>query len=145
MFIPTLALTVAAAFTGAAIYVSLVEQPARLGLDDQALLAQWRPSYKRGSVTQAGLALVGSVLGFAAWGQSGHWAWLVGAIALIAAWPYTLIVIRPTNEALLATPLEAAGPASRADIEKWGRLHLGRVAMGAVGTLCYFCALSGGL
>jgi hypothetical protein len=143
MCIPSLALTVAAAFTGAAIYVSLVEQPARLGLDDRALLAQWRPSYKRGSVMQAGLALVGSVLGFAAWWQSGHWPWLTGAIALIAAWPYTLIVIRPTNEALLATPLEAAGPVSRAGIEKWGRLHLGRVAMGAVGTVCYFCGSGG--
>lgn len=140
MFIQTLALTVAAAFTGAAIYVSLVEQPARLGLDDRALLAQWRPSYKRGSVMQAGLALVGSVLGFVAWWQDPQWAWLAGAIALIAAWPYTSIVIRPTNEALLATPLEAAGPASRAGIEKWGRLHLGRVAMGVAGTVLYFCA-----
>lgn len=144
MFIPSLALTVAAAFTGAAIYVSLVEQPARLGLDDRALLAQWRPSYKRGSVMQAGLALVGSVLGFAAWWQDPHWAWLAGAAALIAAWPYTLIVIRPTNEVLLATLPEAAGPVSRAGIEKWGRLHLGRVAMGVAGTVFYFCALSGG-
>jgi hypothetical protein len=141
MFIQTLALTVAAAFTSAAIYVSLVEQPARLGLEDRALLAQWRPSYKRGSVMQAGLALAGSVLGFVAWWQEPHWAWLAGAIALIAAWPYTLIIIRATNEALLSTPLEAAGPVSRAGIERWGRLHLGRVAMGLAGTVLYFCAL----
>ena len=141
MFIESLALTVAAAFTGAAIYASLVEQPARLGLDDRALLAEWRPSYKRGSVMQAGLALVGSLLGFVAWWHDPHWTWLAGAIALIAAWPYTLIIIRPTNEALLATPLEAAGPGSRAGIEKWGRLHLGRVAMGVAGTVLYFCTL----
>ena len=142
MILEVSALTAAAAFTGAAVYVNLVEQPARLGLDDRALLAEWRPSYKRGAVMQAGLALLGSLLGFASAWHAPHWAWLAGAIALILAWPYTLIVIRPTNSALLATPLEAAGPASRAGIEKWGRLHLGRVAMGAAGTVFYFCALA---
>ena len=47
---------------------------------------------------QAPLALIGAALGFAAWWQAGDWRWLAGAIVIISAWPYTLLVIKPTND-----------------------------------------------
>jgi len=140
MTIGLLALTVAALFTGAAIYVNVAEQPARLMLDDRALLSEWKPSYKRGAAMQASLALVGFVLGMVAWWQETHPGFVVGAIAIIAPWPWTLLVIKPVNDALLATAPEQAGPLSRALIERWGVLHAVRTALGVLASLAFLWA-----
>jgi hypothetical protein len=135
-----LALISAAIFTGAALYVNVAEQPARLLLDDAALLAEWKPSYKRGAAMQAPLALLGFVLGWIAWWQAGHAGFLAGAIALLAPWPWTLVVIKPVNDALLATGIDGAGPQTRALILKWGVLHGGRTALGALATIAFLWA-----
>ena len=134
------ALTTAAIFTGAAVYVSLCEQPARLQLDDRALLTEWKPSYKYGAAMQAPLALLGAALGFAAWWRAGDWRWLAGAIVMISAWPYTLLVIKPINDRLLATAPADAGLQVRALIEKWARLHAGRTAIGVLTTILFLWA-----
>jgi hypothetical protein len=140
MLINQLALLTAAIFTGAAIYVSVSEQPARLALDDRAMLTQWKPSYKHGAAMQSVLALIACGLGLWAWRQTGHLPWLLGAIAIIAAWPYTLLVIRPTNNELLATDLANAGPRTRGLIVKWGRLHLVRTSLGVLTTSFFLWA-----
>ncbi len=136
-----LALIVAALFTGAAGYVNWAEQPARLQLDDRALLRQWKPSYKRGFAMQAPLAILGFLLGLIAWWQSGQWLWVVGAVLMLANWPYTVLGIMPTNNRLLAIDPKDRDPSNRALIEKWGWLHGGRSALGAFATLIFLVAL----
>ena len=135
-----LALISAAIFAGAAFYVNFAEQPARLALDDHALLAEWKPAYARGAAMQAPLAVVGFVLGMLAWWQIGHAGFLAGALLIIAPWPWTLVVIKPVNDALLATDLASAGPQSRALIVKWGAIHAARTAMGLLATAAFFWA-----
>jgi len=134
------ALVVAALFTGAAVYINVAEQPARLGLDDRGLLAQWKPAYARGFTMQATLAIVGFLLGALAWFLTADLRWLLGAVVLLANWPYTLIVIMPVNHRLNAIAPDAASPESRALILRWGTLHAGRSALGAVATLLFFWA-----
>ena len=132
-----LALVTAALFTGAALYV---EHPARMALDDRAMLTEWKPAYKRGFAMQASLAAIGFLLGAWAFWETQNWLWLAGGLTLLAGWPYTLIVILPTNNRLLATPIEAANAETRALIVKWAALHAVRTALGVAATLLFLLA-----
>jgi hypothetical protein len=139
MLFGPLALAVASAFAGAAIYINVAEQPARLALDDRALLAQWKRSYERGLVMQGSLAIVGFLLGLAAWRQAGDWRWALGAVVLVANWPYTFLAVLPTNKRL--TGIAEAGGESRSLVERWGRLHAVRSALGLSAALIFLSAL----
>jgi hypothetical protein len=132
-----LALLLSSLFAGAALYVSFVEHPARAMLDDRAALTEWQPSYKRGAVMQASLAVVAFLAGLAAWWQSGAWIFALGAAFQILPWPWTLLVIMPTNRTLLKMIPEEAGPQSRALLQQWGRLHAMRTILGCAAALTF--------
>ena len=137
-----LALIAASIFTGAAAYINIAEHPARLGLDDKALLAQWKPSYARGYGMQATLAVVSGVCGLAACWVMGDWRWAIGAVLILANWPFTFLGIMPTNHKLNDVPIDKADAATRAMLILWGRLHAIRTFLGIAATLAYLWAMN---
>lgn len=141
MLIAHLALVIAAVFTGAAVYINVAEQPARLLLDDKSLLAEWKVSYRRGFMMQASLAALGTLLGLIAYVDLGDQLLLVGALALFANWPLTIFLIMPSNNALMATAPDDASAETRRLIERWGRLHAVRSVLGAFATIIFLWAL----
>lgn len=137
-----LALATAAIFSGAAIYVNVAEQPARLKLDNQALLTEWQPSYERGALMQASLAIIAGVFGVLAFFFTYDWRWLLGAALILAPWPYTMFIIMPTNRILKSTQPAQASEYTRGLVQQWGRLHVGRTALGLLATGVYLWALN---
>lgn len=144
MIFGLLALTLAALFTGAAIYVNVAEHPARLTLPDGPLLAAWKPAYKNGALMQGGLAAAAGVFGVLAfffdWRWNWDWKWIIGAALIAANWPYTLYLIMPTNNKLAAADPENPGTEVRPLMVRWGWLHAARSALGALAVLFFLIA-----
>jgi hypothetical protein len=55
-----------------------------------------------GTAIQAPLAILGFLLGLAAWWQTGQVGRATGAVAMIADWPFTFFAIMPENHRLMA-------------------------------------------
>ncbi len=130
MVVAVFALIVATLFAGAALYISLVEHPARLRLDDVAMIAQWQPSYTAALPIQSGLAVLGGILGIVAWVHTHDLRWLAGSAVLLANWPFTIVGIMPTNKRLMAMSAAEASVESRTLLQRWGQLHNVRSALG---------------
>ena len=131
------ALVAATLFAGAALYITAVEHPARMGLEDGPLLAQWQPSYRRALPIQAGLAMLGGAAGLLGWYVLRDWQWLAGSLLLLANWPFTMLAIMPTNRRLMAMQPRHAGAESRALLGRWARLHGVRSLLGSAASLLF--------
>lgn len=140
MLFGLLALIAAAAFTGAAFYVNAVAQPARLTLREDALLTEWKPSYKRATVMQVALIALSAVFALAACAWLESIGWIAGALLMLGNIPVTFALIMPVNRRLMTTEPANAGSESRALVERWGRLHALRTALGAGAVLAYLAA-----
>jgi hypothetical protein len=110
-------------FTGASIYINLVEHPARMQCGSALAVTEFAPSYKRAAVMQAALAAVGFVCAVMAWFCGSPLSWLMGGILLGAVIPFTLLVIFPTNKQLLDPGLDKSSPLAEQLLVRWGRLH----------------------
>ena len=128
-------------FTGAAIYINLVEHPARMQAGTRLALTEFAPSYKRATVMQVSLAIAGFLSALVAWRARSDAGWLVGGGLLVSVIPFTAVVIMPTNKQLL-------DPATANDLDlaerlltRWGRLHAVRSVLSLASLLTFLVLL----
>jgi uncharacterized membrane protein len=119
-------------FAGAAIYITLVEHPARLECGTELAATEFGPSYRRAALMQASLAAVGLVAAIVAWAQGHRLVVLIGGLLLGAVIPFTLVVILPTNKRLLDPGLDRSSAEAAALLARWGRLHAVRTVVSAL-------------
>jgi hypothetical protein len=131
------ALVVATLFAGAAPYISLAEHPVRMSLEDVPILAQWQPSYRRSPPLQAGLAMLGGATGLLVRYQLHDWQWTAGSLLLLVNWPFTMLVIMPTNKRLKAMRPQEARPESRGLLRRWANLHGVRSVLGSAASFLF--------
>jgi len=136
----TLALAFAAAFTGASFYVNWVEQPARLALDEEALLSEWGPSDSRAVALLAALALMAAIAGFIAYFESQDVRWAFGALIIIASWLYSLFVMAPLDNQIRSLRGGQVA-AARALVRQWGIVESGLTAIGLAAVVVFLWAL----
>jgi hypothetical protein len=130
-------------FAGAAIYINLVEHPARMGCDTKTAATVWAPSYKKATVMQAPLAVLSFLAGVGAWLLGGGILWLIGAVLIGLVVPFTFIAVMPTNNQLLAQGRDLSSAETRSLLEKWGCLHAVRSALSFLASIVYLTSLVG--
>jgi anthrone oxygenase-like protein len=128
-FVETVAILSCTLFTGAAVYITAVEHPARLSCGPEAAAAEWAPSYKRATLMQVPLALVAGLFGIVRATQGGGPLWLWAAMLILAVIPFTLLAIRPTNNRLLDPRRDRRSDETLRLLQAWGRLHAVRGAL----------------
>ncbi len=128
-------------FTGAAVYINLVEHPARMQTGIRPALTEFAPSYHRATVTQVSLAIAGFLSGLVAWRSRSDARWLIGGGLLVSVIPFTALVIMPTNKKLLDP--ETANDLDQAEklLTRWGRLHAVRSVLSSASLLTFLFLL----
>jgi uncharacterized membrane protein len=137
-----LATLCAGLFAGAAIYITLVEHPARMECGTELAATEFGPSYRRATLMQASLAALGLLSALVAWVQGRGPAVLVGGLLLGAVIPFTLWVILPTNKRLLDPALDRGSTEAAALLVRWGQLHAVRSVLSAMALLVLLWGLA---
>ena len=127
-------------FTGAAVYINLVEHPARLACGTEIALRQWAPSYKRATVMQVSLAVVATIAGVVRGSGDAGAMWFAGAALIFAVIPFTVLVILPTNNRLLNPRIDPRAAETRQLLDRWGRLHAVRSVLSLAASVIFVLA-----
>jgi uncharacterized membrane protein len=127
-------------FFGAAAYISLVQHPAALETGSEFAVRYFAPMYRRASIMQASLAIVGSLASLIAYLGAAGRVWLLSAVLIASVVPFTLLVVEPLND-----QIKTLDPSAQQGVEllmKWGRLHWVRTAASGAAFLICLAAIA---
>ncbi|MES1924176.1 DUF1772 domain-containing protein [Salinisphaera sp. T31B1] len=142
MFFGILAVLCAGFFAGAAAYISLVQQPAARTLGTAGAVRFFGPMYARAAPFQASLALIGTLSALVSCSLGNGWLWLIGAVCLVAVVPFTLVVIKPTNDRLKDPGLDGSSEEANRLLGRWSGLHALRIGASIVAFVIFVIALA---
>ncbi len=124
-------------FAGAAVYVSLVEHPARMECGVEVAATEFPPSYRRATVMQAALAALGLLFSVAAWLAGAPLGWLLAGTLLGLVIPFTLVVMLPINKQLMDPALNRGSAEANRLLVRWSRLHAARSVISTLALLVF--------
>ncbi len=129
-------------FAGAALYVNLVEHPARMECGTELAATEFAPGYRRAKVLQVSLALIGALCGTLAWFWDRSLSSLIAAGLLLSVILFTLIFMLPANKQLLDPSLDRRSEKAHLLLTRWGRLHAVRTVVSLAALVLFLMALA---
>lgn len=124
---------------------SAVTYPAMMASTRVAAVNFFSPFFHKSAHLQLGLSLAVVPVSFAISYLTGNWWWLAGSVLLQLSGPYTIFVLMPVNNRIMAQGADIDSDQMTKDLGSWGRLHFPRtIIAGAIFILFAFLAVSGG-
>jgi hypothetical protein len=130
----TVAQWLAELFTGAALYIVLVEQPARVGSRSSLAVAQFRASLPRAERMQPALLISALLAASYAYWQQPSALRLTAILLLSSIVPLTFVFVLPINRRLLSGQEEDHVAHGMQLVQRWGRLHTLRTVLALAGS-----------
>jgi hypothetical protein len=123
-------------FAGNAIYVSLVEHPARLSCGTSLAATVFPASFYKAAKLQVSLILLGTAGALTSYCiKPEDTRWLVAGVMLFISLPYTFAVMKPTLNKLLSDNIDKEAEETRSNLVRWGKMHAVRSILSTVAML----------
>ena len=119
-------------FFACALYINLVEHPARMAAGQEIAISQWPGSYKRAALVQVLMAILSILSSTTLWFIRNQVAWLLVAGLMLSIIIYTLIVMLPTNKLMLRKDIDKSAASTKALLDKWIEFHTLRTLLSFV-------------
>lgn len=137
-------LTIMAAIFGYAFACTAIVHPTMMVTSRQTSVEFFKPFFHKSQHLQLILSLAIVAISLIISFMSGNWAWFIGGLVLQLSGPYTIKILMPVNNRIMADGADINSAEMANDLGSWGKLHLPRTLIaGAIFVLFAFLAVNG--